>query len=74
MWITFIAINLFLCVVKREKKPQKYELLFHVITWGVDLGFALIILASDGFGDAGLWYDLICECASEVSEVSEWSE
>eukprot|EP01125_Pyxidicula_operculata_P006769 TRINITY_DN2323_c0_g1_i1.p1 TRINITY_DN2323_c0_g1~~TRINITY_DN2323_c0_g1_i1.p1 ORF type:complete len:358 (-),score=69.66 TRINITY_DN2323_c0_g1_i1:134-1207(-) len=54
-WITAIAINLYLVVVKGYKINNKIEVGYHVFVWGFALIAATVPFSTSSYGIAGLW-------------------
>ncbi|XP_052378259.1 cyclic AMP receptor-like protein A isoform X5 [Oncorhynchus keta] len=53
-WVCLITVNLYLNLVK-EMSTSRYELLYHLMAWGVPLVMASLPLFSGYYGPAGAW-------------------
>jgi len=56
-WFLFIALDVYLAVKlkKSTEEQKKYQLLFHIVTWGVSLIQAVIPLIASQYKPRGLW-------------------
>lgn len=55
LWILTIALNQFRVQALKEHFPEKYEVAYHIVNWIAPAISVFIILAFNGFGDAGIW-------------------
>lgn len=62
LWITVIAINLYIVVVK-QMNPSNFEKLYHGFVWTTSIIFTVIPVFTSSYGYAGIW------CWIEHSEV-----
>ncbi|XP_063069673.1 si:dkey-100n23.5 [Engraulis encrasicolus] len=53
-WVCLITLNLYLNLV-REVRTDQYEMLYHVLAWGVPLLMASLPLLWGYYGPAGAW-------------------
>nr|XP_006816465.1 PREDICTED: cyclic AMP receptor-like protein A-like isoform X2 [Saccoglossus kowalevskii] len=54
LWVSCITFNLF-CNAVRQIKTDRYELIYHVICWGLSLLISLLPFIGDHYGPAGAW-------------------
>mmetsp|Transcript_14604 Transcript_14604/g.17003 ORF Transcript_14604/g.17003 Transcript_14604/m.17003 type:complete len:309 (-) Transcript_14604:895-1821(-) len=55
-WTSIIAFNIYAVLVKGKGRAVEYwEKYYHMISWGLSGVLAVIVGASGGYGDAGIW-------------------
>ncbi|XP_033118237.1 cyclic AMP receptor-like protein A isoform X2 [Anneissia japonica] len=54
LWVCCITFNLYYNVIKM-KSSEKFEILYHVISWGFPLFISLLPFIGDHYGPAGAW-------------------
>lgn len=55
LWTFFIALTMFLIVVKHHMHVERYEGIFHACVWGFSVLMSLLPLSTDSVGSAGAW-------------------
>ncbi|KAK1169770.1 cyclic AMP receptor-like protein A [Acipenser oxyrinchus oxyrinchus] len=53
-WVCLITLNLYLNLVK-EMKTDRFEVLYHLMAWGVPFVMSCLPLFRDYYGPAGVW-------------------
>ncbi|XP_077988029.1 cyclic AMP receptor-like protein A isoform X2 [Glandiceps talaboti] len=54
LWVCCITFNLF-CNAVRQVKTDRYELIYHLLCWGVSFIIACLPLIGNHYGPAGAW-------------------
>ncbi|XP_070537843.1 cyclic AMP receptor-like protein A isoform X2 [Ptychodera flava] len=54
LWVSCITVNLFFNAV-RQTKTDRYELIYHIVCWGLSLVIACLPFIADHYGPAGAW-------------------
>ncbi|XP_071951895.1 uncharacterized protein [Antedon mediterranea] len=54
LWVCCITFNLYYNVIKL-KSSEKFEILYHAISWGFSLFISLLPFIGDHYGPAGAW-------------------
>ncbi|XP_053403699.1 uncharacterized protein LOC123556016 isoform X1 [Mercenaria mercenaria] len=54
LWVSCITLNLFINVVW-GKTTEKYEWLYHLVSWGISLFMSLLPFIGNHYGPAGAW-------------------
>ena len=59
LWVTIIAVNLYVVVVKQFTDIGRLEKYYHAIVWGSSAVFTVVPMFTKSYGFAGLWFFVV---------------
>ena len=70
MWTACIAHMLYQVLKKEDDDVERFEAVYHVLSWGVPALLAILLAVTDSFGDAGPWCVIIIDISLASIELS----
>ncbi|XP_072032946.1 cyclic AMP receptor-like protein A isoform X2 [Amphiura filiformis] len=68
LWVSCITLNMYLISVKMIPRAEKYEMLYHLVSWGIALLMSLLPFIGNHYGPAGAW----CWIREDSSNATVW--